>query len=88
MSLLHRPDAHDHVTAPGNDVNSYLKIADTATTAQFPQNGTVFELESTCSLNKALQELSGHNVLSAPVWDAAKKCYLGFADVVEFVASF
>jgi len=81
----HRPDQRDTLEYIGSDPNSFFFIQDTATTKDVPFSGKVLEFDSSVTLGKALHSLADFKVLSAPVWDAKEKKYLGFVDVFDLM---
>lgn len=62
-----------------------LHKQDSATTKDVPFSGKVVEFDSKTKLGQALHFLADRGILSAPVWDAEQKKYLGFVDVFDLM---
>ena len=82
--MQHAKDAHDSATHAATS-GSYFVVPESVTAKQFPFPGAVFELDASLTVNQSLRLLGQQNVLSAPVWDAANKKYLGFLDVGDIL---
>jgi len=81
----HRTDQRDTLKYTGGDMSSFFFIQDSATTKDVPFKGEVLEFDTSVTLGKALHSLADNGVLSAPVWDAKAKKYLGFVDVFDLM---
>jgi 5'-AMP-activated protein kinase regulatory gamma subunit len=82
----HRPDRRDTLKRTAADSSGdFFFIQDSATTKDVPFKGDILEFDTKVTLGKALHALADHGVLSAPVWDAEKKKYLGFVDVFDLM---
>jgi CBS domain-containing protein len=51
--------------------------------SDFPFPAAVIEIDSKALLNDGFKVLVAHNLLSAPVYDADKRAYLGFFDIMD-----
>jgi 5'-AMP-activated protein kinase regulatory gamma subunit len=81
----HRPDQRETLKRTVSDETSFFFIQDSANTKDIPFSGEILEFDTKVTLGKALHSLADHGVLSAPVWDAEKKKYLGFVDVFDLM---
>lgn len=83
--MEHRGDQRETLKSVASNANAFFFIQESATTADFPFKGKVLEFETSVTLGQALHSLADHGVLSAPVWDASQKRYLGFVDVFDLM---